>query len=97
MNAMLWMPGCLAIAAASWFLCLATPRSSSPLRGWKGTIAGLALWGLGTFMIGQSGAGLAETLSAGIGLLALALPCASWWLASRTGRGTASLRERGKP
>ena len=79
----MWI-GLLLAAACGWLFLCATPRVDGPLRGWRGTLLGLAAALLAVWQTQQaSGLGLAASVAQMLAVAMLALPCLSGWQAAR--------------
>ena len=78
----MWIGTLLAVACGWLFLC-ATHRADGGLRGWRGTALGLAAAALAVWRMQAGGLGLAAAIAQVLGVAMLALPCWSYWQATR--------------
>jgi high-affinity Fe2+/Pb2+ permease len=88
----MWI-GTLLAVLCGWFLLCATRRAEGRLRGWPGTMLGLAAALLAAWQLHASGMGLAVSIAQVLAVAMLALPGLSYWQAAR--RRTAKEIDRG--
>lgn len=82
MGVPMWM-GILLAAACGWFLLCATHRADGPLRGWPGTLTGLAAALLAVWRVRAGGMAVETATALVLGVAMLAVPCWSYWQARR--------------